>query len=426
MNMNGWDMISVIEINQVNIQLQKRMGELLVSFDTHWDDAFAGQYRATGKFGAWSLVGGSGSDIWLMLPITSGSLSLVGGADAATDISGMTVELEVNLEWIPSKVTQGAKTLQFDLSSIAPPNGPRPPGGIFVKSVSDPKKTGFGPQVGKGIASALLENKDKITFVFAETGIVDPKTATWLLPKRSTYSYHSPQGIAAFLAILSVTTDRDISGLNSNVDSGLANARFPVSLAISGGLFLENGILPVLPHAFPNTDASTFSYANGTITLRHGFNLNSIREGLIDYTPTVNSLSISINSNALKSLAAGTCGLHLPNAYLDFSTTTNNVLAYNAASQTFSFLADPNPVTGSNSHVPWYDYLIGLGPIGAAVMACVLAAVESGLSGCLSSTQLAGSLASAPASTVVWAGLDQIKVQQAELNDCLVLHASVN
>jgi hypothetical protein len=75
--------------------------------------------------------------------------------------------------------------------------------------------------------------------------------------------------------------------------------------------------------------------------------------------------------------------------------------------------------------VPWYDYLISLGAIGAAIMAIVLAAVESGLGNSLSSSELAGSLSDLPGSGVQWDGLDQITIRQAALNDCFVLHADV-
>ncbi|MBB5421668.1 TULIP family P47-like protein [Paraburkholderia atlantica] len=426
MNTNGWDTISVLDIKQVNAQLQKRLAELVMKFDTSWTDAFAGQFEAKGNFGPWSITGGSGADIYLTLPIRSGTLSQKNVTGKIIDISGMTVEVEVNLEWIPSSVSAGVTNLQFDLGAITPQGGQRKPGDIFVKNVSDPKKTGFGLDVGNGIANALLSNQDKISFIFAQTGIVNAQTATWLLPKRSTYSYHTPQGGSeSYLAILSVTTDRDISQLNSNIDSGIVSSQYPLAFVISGDLFLQNAILPVLPGTFPHSNAGNFSYANGKISLVRSFDLDSIREGAIDYTPTIESLTIEIDANALNSSASGSCGLHLPHAYLSFSAVTNNVLVYNTTNQTFSFQKDPNPVSNSHNHVPWYDYLIGLGALGAAIIAIVLAAVESGLGDSLSGSKLAGSLSAAPASTVKWVGLDQVRIQNGELNDCLLFHSDV-
>ncbi len=338
----------------------------------------------------------------------------------------MAVTVIVNLEWIPSTVTPQGKSLQFALQAVTAPGATRQPGGIYVKSVDDPHKTGFGAQVGDGIANALLDNKDKITFIFAQTGVVGTATATWLEPKQSTYSFHQPAGSGdQYLAILSVTDNRNISGLNSNIDSGIASSQYPLSFAISGDLFLANVIRPALPGAFTHSSASNFSYANGAINLVNQFDLNAVQSGAIWYTPTVTSMTITIDANALKNVTSGSVYLDMPNAYMDFSATTNNVLAYNPANQTFDFAKDPNPVTSTNDRVPWYDYVLTLGAIGAVITAIVLAAVESGLAGSLSGSNLAGNLSDAPATSVKWEGLEQITIASGSLNDCFLLLANV-
>jgi len=426
MNIGGWDTISVLDIAQVNAQLAARLSSLLMSFDTTVLDGFAGNFDAKGSFGPWSIAGGSGTDVYVKLPIAAGTLTPKGASAPTTNLSGMVIELEINLGWIPSQVTSGADNLSFDLQHVTPPGATRDKGGIFVRSVTDPSSTGFGGEVGSAVANALLANKDKITFIFAQTGVVDTQTATWLLPKQSIYSFHAPDGSAGgCLAILSTVTNRDISRLNANIDAGIIDPAYPLAFVISGDLFLEHIIMPALPGAFPNTGAGTFRFGGGQITLTRAFDMPSILEGAIDYTPNVQALSIGINANALKSSASGTCGLHLPNAYLDFSASSNNVLVFDAGSHAFTLLKDPNPATKSESHVPWYDYLIGLGPLGAAVMAVVLAAVESGLGDSLSSSHLAGDLSALPSSGVRWPGLDQITVRKGALNDCFVLHANV-
>lgn len=426
MNTNGWDTISVLDIAQVNRQLSTRLSELMITFDTSWDDAFSGSYHASGQFGPWSITGGSSSDIYLTLPILSGTLAPAAGG-SSTDISGMAVQVEVNLEWVPSSVTSGASNLQFDLTTVTDPNATRQPGGISVMKVTDPNGTGFGAEVGSGIAHALVDNTDKISFIFAQTGIVDTDTATWLLPVRSTYSYQTPQGSSSgYLAILSVTTDRDISGLSSNIDAGIIDSSAPLAFVISGDLFLQHAILPALPGAFPGTSANNFGYANGQITLAAAFNMSGILVGAVTYIPKVTSLSITVDGTALASSAAGTCDLDMPNAYMTFSASSTNVLAYDVASQSFTFIKDPHPRTRSDSQVPWYDYLIGLGPLGAAIIASVLAVVESGVAASMAGSTLAGSLAAAPASTVQWAGLDQVAITSGALDDCFIMHATVS
>jgi hypothetical protein len=427
MNTNGWDMISVLNINQVNQQLEKRFNELVMRFNTHWNDGFAGQCEAQGTFGTWSITGGSGSDIYLMLPIKSGSVSQQNPQGKLVDISGIVVTIEVNLEWVPQTVNADSKILKFDLRSITMQGTTRQPGGIYVISVRDPRNTGFGKEIGNGVAHTLLDNKDKISFVFAQTGVIDTSTATWLNPKKSTYSYHAPQGSDNhYLAILSVTSDRDISNLSSNIDSDIVSSSFPLSLAISGNLFLENAILPALPGAFQNADSNTFAYSNGSISLANGLDLKSIRQGSTDFTPKIKSMTMTIDANALKSTVLGSVDLPQPNAHLSFSVATTNVLAFDPSNETFSLKKDANPTIKTSSHVPWYDYLITLGTVSAGSIGIVLAVPESGLSNSLSTSAFANSLANLPATTVKWSGLDQVSVQAAGLNDCFFLRAHLS
>lgn len=425
MDTNGWDTISVLNITEVNQQLHNRLSALSMTFDTTWVDGFAGTYVAQGSFGPWSITGGSGSDIYLTLPISAGTLTLQ-GKSATTDLTGMAVTVVVNLEWVPTVVDPTLKNLQFSLKSVTAPGGTRPEGGIYVMGVTDPNATGFGAQVGAGIANTLLDNKDEITFVFAQTGVVDTATATWIEPVQSTYSYHSPSGSdQTYLAILSTTTSRDISTLTGNVDAGIASSQYPLSFVISGNLFLEHVILPALPAAFPLAPPGTFTYANGAISIDQPFNLSELPVG-IGYTPNVTAMSIAIDANALKNTMVGAVYLDMPNAYLDFTSITNNVLSFDATTSTFSFAADPNPIESTSQDVPWYDYVLTLGALGAAITALVLVCLESGLGSALSGGNLAGSLASAPATSVRWQGLEQITVEAGALNDAFLLLANVS
>jgi hypothetical protein len=184
-------------------------------------------------------------------------------------------------------------------------------------------------------------------------------------------------------------------------------------------------ILPSLTKAFTGASASTFAYANEQITMAHPFNLSAVKSGAIWYTPTVTSMTVSINANALKNVTSGSVYLHMPNAYLDFSATTNNVLTYDAAHTTFAFQKDPHPTTSTKDRVPWYDYILTGGALGAIITAVVLAAVESSLANSLAGSALAGSLSEAPATSVTWQGLGQITIAAGSLNDCFLLQANV-
>lgn len=426
MNTNGWDTISVLNISEVNKKLQDNLSQIIMNFNTNWTDGFAGSYVASGQFSPWVITGGSGTDIYIEIPIKSGTITPQGGSGTATDISGMSVTLEVNLAWIPSSVSNEGSTLQFDLSTYVPQGSAKTDGGVYVKSYKDPNNTGFGEELGQGIAKDLIANKANITFIFAQMGVTGSGTPAWIVPVKSVYSYQAPSGSSdAYMSILSVTSDKDISSLNANIDAGLIpSGSSTMSFTISGDLFLENIILPALPGAFEHASSSNFSYSNGAINLASSFDLKSIQEGAINYDPNVTSMQVTIDSNAIKNSTSGSVYLDMPNAHLDFSATTNNVMDYDASTQKITFQKDPNPSTSSSSHVPWYDYILTLGAIGAAITAIVLAAVESGLGNSLSSSDLAGSLSAASAKSIDWGGT--LTINSGTLNDCFILQGNVN
>jgi hypothetical protein len=426
MKTNGWDTISVLNISEVNKKLQDNLSQLIMSFKTSWTDGFAGSYDASGEFLPWSITGGSGTDVYIEIPIKSGTITPQGGSEKKTDITGMSITLEVNLEWIPSTVSNEGSTLQFDLSTYVPKGSTKTKGGVYVKSFTDPNNTGFGEELGQGIAKDLIANKAEITFIFAQMGVTGSGTPSWIVPVKSVYSYHAPSGSNnAYMSILSVTSNKDISSLSANIDPGLIpSGSNTISFTISGDLFLENIILPALPGAFEHANSSNFSYSNGAINLASSFDLKSIREGAIDYDPQVTSMKVTIDSNAIKNSTSGNVYLDMPNAHLDFSATTNNVMDYDASTQKITFQKDPNPSTSSSSHVPWYDYILTLGAIGAAITAIVLAAVESGLGDSLASSSLAGSLSAASPKSIDWGGT--LKINSGELNDCFLLQGEVN
>jgi hypothetical protein len=394
-----------------------------MDFSTNWVDGFSGKYSASGQFGVWSIVGGSGTDIYIKIPMKTGTVTSASD-QKQFDITGMSFSFEVNLSWIPSTVSDEGKKLQFDLKQYTPKGNTRQSGGIYLMSFEDPKNTGFGEELGKGIAQDLIDNKDKITFIFAQTGVLESGLPSWLVPVKSIYSYQTPSGKSeAYLSILSVTSNKDITNLNANIDPGLIPNGSSLSFSISGDLFLEHIILPALPGTFEHSTLKNFSFSNGSINLASEFYLTAVQSGAIFYNPQVTSMKISIDSNALKNETSGTVYLDLPNAYLSFSAITKNVLNFNPGNQTITFQKDPKPITTSDSHVPWYDYILTLGPIGASITAIVLAAVESGLGDSLANSNLAGNLSSATAKSIDWGG--KITVKAGALNDCFIMQADL-
>lgn len=279
----------------------------------------------------------------------------------------------------------------------------------------------------EAVAAVLVHNAGEVSYVFAQIGLVDPKVPSWLTPVHSRYGYQQPTGSnSGYLAVFSVTSDRNVNGLSTQIGSELVSTSYPLAFIISGPLFLANIILPLLPTAFPGTDRSFFAFANNQISSTKPFNLKGVAPAGITYTPVANSLVIGIDDNKLTNSISGTVDLHMPNASLSFSVSTRNVLQYNPGTNSFSFLPDPSPVTQSQKNIPWYDYvLIGLsGGLALGIFAIVINVVADEVRDAINSGGAGGELNDAPAKVVAWGGMEAITVRAAGLSTAFWLRAN--
>jgi hypothetical protein len=423
MDIKGWDTICVIRADYVNQQLSRNAAKLIQEFTISGNDPFGGAYEISGNFGPWQVVpGGSDTLIHMQIPIAQGTVTH--GQGAKTDISGMAVVVEISLSLLPSPSTEGAQELRFDFKAAGTKVGDSTPGLVTPVSVTDPKSTKLGSVVETGVVNALVANGSSVSFVFATIGVVRTAVDSWLKPAVSAYSYNQPvAGATGYLAILSSTTSRDVSGLDRQIDPGLLPGDYPVTFAISKDLVLEHVVQPALPQSFPNTSASTFTFANGVITNTGSFDAPGVQKGALTYTPSIESLTISVTDNHLTLVVSGSCGLRMPNASMTFSVTAHNPLAYDASRNTISFQADPNPTTSHDNHIPWYDYiLIGLsGGIGLAIFAIVAPIIANQIADSMNRGAASTDLAQTPPQTIQWQGLEAMTVKNAALNDLFYL-----
>ena len=424
MDIQDWDTISIIDVASVNAQLKASLNKLIDSFNYQGESAFAGSYTISGDFGPWQVSGGSDQLLNLDIPISKGTLAV---GTRSTDISGMTVTVEVTLNLLPSPTNSRITELRFDFKVAGSKDSPSVPGLVRPIACTDPKKTGQSSYVMDAVAAVLVHNASEVSYVFAQIGLVDPKVPSWLTPVRSRYGYQQPRGgPSGYLAVFSVTTDRNVSGLSTQIGSDLVSSSYPLSFIISGPLFLAHVILPLLPAAFPGTNASYFAFANNTISLTKPFNLKGVAPAGITYTPVAQSLTIAVNDNKLSNSMSGTVDLHMPNASMSFSVSTQNVLQYNPSTNSFTFLSDPSPVTKSEKNIPWYDYiLIGLaGGIAIGIFAIVINVVADEVRDAINSGGAGGELNDAPAKVVAWSGMETITVRAAGLSAAFWLRAT--
>ena len=426
MDTGQWDTIYAIHLNEVNTALAKSTGQMPQTFSLSGVDFVP--YTVQGQFSRWSVIpGGSGQLIWLQLDLGTGAFVMGSGSQAQTaSLGGVSIQVEVSLQLIPTQA--GASALQFNFKAVGKP-GQAAPGLVTPLKLLDPHKA-LNPAMVDAlpglIANFLVNNAATVTYVFASVNPANSATVTWLEPVKSDYVYLQSNAGDGYLAILSVTSDRDISSYLRQVDPSLIAPGVQGFFVIATNLFMQFVVLPLLPGAWGNgASAASFSFSPVTHAITNTGNLgaNGVQQGAITYTPEITALNMNVNGGNLCTVVSGDCDLKM-NMSMDFSITTNSLASYSTATKTLAFLADPNPAEHHDTHIPWYDYLMG--PIPDIIVAAVVPAIANGIASSLTSQLQHITVLDNPPQAVQWSQLANMRVDNAGLAGALYLILAFN
>ena len=421
MDTGKWDTIYAVHLNQVNGALAQGMGQVPQTFALSGVDFLP--YNIQGQFSRWSVIpGGSGQLIWLQLDIGSGTFTLGTGPQIqVAQLANVSIQVEVSLQLVPTQA--GASALQFDFKGVGKP-GQAVPGLVTPLKLLDPNKA-LNPAMVDAlpglIADFLVNNAARVTYVFASINPANASTVKWLEPVKSDYVYLQSNAGDGFLAILSATTDRDISTYLRQVDASLIAPGVQGFFVISTNLFMQNVVLPLLPGAWGNgASAASFSYnpANWTISNTGNLGVNGVQEGAITYYPQISSFSMVVSGGKLNTEVSGGCDLKMGMS-MDFSISTACPAVYSTTSKTLAFQADPNPGEHHDTHIPWYDYLMGAIP--DIIVAAVVPAIANGIASNLTSQLQNITVLNDPPQAVQWSQLGNMHVVTAGLAGALYL-----
>jgi hypothetical protein len=412
MDLFAWDTAYATTMSEVNKALADPKN-VLSTFS-----ASAQGMTIQGQFGSWSIVpGGSGSLLHLQTAIQSGSIS--GGGASTADLSGVAVLLEIDLRFLPSALPNQS-TLGFNFSHVGVAGQASTSGAVTPLRVLDPaKKLTFLQQavLGAGVAQSLVDHASSITFAFANISVAPANSAhSWLTPVSCGYSYFQTGNGDGYLVVLAATDERDISHLSRQVDPGLIDGAATGFFAISPALFLQHVVQPVLPQVYPNTDASFFRFDAGSTSIvsTRSFGMSGVKSGAITYYPSIDSLSVTVSGNSVNASVSGGCDLHMGMS-MTFSVSSVSVATFDPITATLSLSKDPNPKESHDSHIPWYDYLMG--PLPDLIMAIVVPIVADGIADGLSSAVKGMSFANAGPQSVHWAGMKSFNIRGGQLNN---------
>lgn len=193
---------------------------------------------------------------------------------------------------------------------------------------------------------------------------------------------------------------------------------------------MKNVILPTLPatlHGNARVDDFSVNVGQATITLAKNFNLNSVKVGAIYYTPEVTSLQFQIEDTFMRcAVATKTNITGLASAYVTNSVSSRNPSAFDAATRTLSFEKDPHIVTTQNTHIPWWESVVGALTLGImnVVIEAISLAIENAVGGADASTTASHFGQVAPG-LVSWSGQENVTITHGGLEDNIYMQGAL-
>lgn len=421
MDTNGWDIVFAADIGVINKSLQSNTASLIETFDFNEQG-----YDVKGTFGTWSIAaGGSGKNLALNIELKSGLLTPPG--QSSIDITGLIVQLVVALQLLPSPSSPGGQTLTFNFKSVG--NSPSADNGIVTPNgVIDPDHRLTLLQesaVGMAVATCLVNNASKVSYVFANITPSAANGTPWLMPHQSSYCYAPVIGGGASLAILSMTSDGP-SNAPLKVDPSLLGQPGDAGLAIAPWIFLRNVFVPGLANAW-GVAASLFSVDNnGHLSNTGTIGLPSVSKAGETYYPKINSLTASVQADHVALSVSGSCDMGM-NISMTFNGSSNIGIQFDPVSQKISMTVLGTPTFSKNVDIPWYDHLLDIISVGVAeiVLQVTTNVIGNELGNGISQMTGASNISSASSNIVSWGGRGGFSPNAAGLSGALWLKGPV-
>lgn len=388
---NGWDTVFAIRIKDVNsaIRLQKSSP---ADFSQHYvDPETDDDITITGVFGDWQLTtGGDGKNLHMSVPIKTGTMTRNG---KPYDMAGDVATIEVNCDFVPPPV-KGIKPSKdgslHDLKLKTTSDDPLSP----PVSVTGLNFAGKNPgMVIESIMKGVLEiwfnlNLSSFNQVFAVANLnllADGSDGSfqWLQPTWSSYACSSgPDDESSFFGVLCMIDNHDPAGLAHQLSSAAIPTDQRSSFMISTPMFMQYIVLPGLPGAFVNAQASDFELANNNTSIvnKSGVKLEmpGVKEGAIIYTPYVTSFELILEASEIKTTMKTTINISPGiNAYVD--TITHDTIQLHTTTvdgvtkQYLDYKQVKDPEVSSYTHTD--DWVIVTEAIAAIIVAVIGIAV---------------------------------------------------
>jgi hypothetical protein len=435
----SWDIVYACSGNYINKQLNNNANKLIQSFE--YEDAAV---KIIGHFGAWKIVpGGGGSLLQFETPLTTGEVTFK-QFNETIPLDGVIPLVEMQLQLVKGGTQQIVRSLVFNCTTVGKHKGDTASGAVtiinpdtsgtlakYIDTHPDEAKLGAA-MLSHGLGMIFIQNVDELNFVFASLlPVITSQNGDWISPATVTYAYQQPvDSSLGGIAIMGMLENVSADNLPRNFDPALLlNKDF--GFVLSGMAFMKNVILPSLPGGFQgNCHINDFNLnKDGSITLRDKFNLDSVKVGLIYYTPCVTEINYHIDDTTIRCYVATQTDITgLTSAYVINTVTSNNPSEFNVATRTLSFGRDPNMSSTKNAYIPCWEQALGA-LLTINIMNLVIDAVSLAIQnsvGSLTSSKTAQSLGELALIQIKWSGQQSIAITAGGLADNVYMQGSLN
>ena len=303
----GWDVVHAITFSELNAQITA--GKAWPAAFDYGDPGDPVNDRATGTFGDWKLLTGSGTTVTLSVGIRTVHLIVDG---AAADYAGLDATVDLDLDWVTGATASTATHVPCPGDTKAP--GPHD---LKVASGNPPTVTGVsGPKVDPNSEAAgalidlvggwLAEHPEAFTHVFATADIAAQLAAAehlqWLMPTSVAYAVAEPlidaKGTTGepIFGVLAMTECHPPTGLHALVSPAAIPANATSALLISRDQFAQHFVLASVPALFASgTTTADFELVDGVVSNRKSLALQDWKLDNGDIvTPVIDPAAFSI------------------------------------------------------------------------------------------------------------------------------------
>lgn len=364
----GYDYAFAVSVDEVNKILADNLKNVDLELTYSGTDPQSGStIKLDAKMAPWQIIkGGQNSLLRFSMPLSSGQLSIQGPLSNQYDLSQVTVLIEVTLGWLGSGDTQETTGSGDITKLIFSPTGTQDstqPGYVAVINILDPDN--HLDTVGMGLLrtytiNVLVDNQDKINYIFADVFPKPSGVGSWLTPYKWIYYYATGQSYDA-LCFLCQLSDKPWPASPAFESSALTDGS-NATILISQESFFNNVVLPSIRSAFPGGTFSLSVHSDESCLINSTGDFSvKTNQGTI----TANSFTVttSDSGNGLKMVASGGGPLKfffglgdLPDASYSWSCQNTNALQF--SNNNITFLTDSHPITQHDQTIHWYDWLI--------------------------------------------------------------------